>query len=132
MRMLEKIRKMKKSDARSWKYENVGDCFAGEVMSPLRAVETTFGGSWAIDVKSEEDGEIYTVWAGTVIEKELRRQGVEVGDQVGFKFLGQKKNYKDFIVHVEKRGKPTKDSPLNGESRDTDKEAPGANEDIPF
>ena len=78
----------------------------------LRTVETAYGESWAIDVKSEEDGEIYTVWAVTVIEYELRRQGVEMGDQVGFKFLRQKKHYKGFIVHVEKRGKPTKDSPI--------------------
>ena len=132
MGMLEKIQKMKKSDARIWKYEKVGDCLAGEVVTALHVVETVYGESKAIDVRSEADGEIYKVWALTVIEKELKRQRGEVGDLVSIKYLGEKKNYKDFIVYVEKTGRPTKDSPLNGESWDTDKEALGANEDIPF
>ena len=133
MGMLEKIQKMKKSDARIWKYEKVGDCLAGEVVTPLRVVETVYGESRVIDVKSEADGEIYRVWALTVIGNELKRQLVEVGDVVGIKYLGEIKNYKDFLVVVEKKkGRPTKGSPINGQSEDTGKGASKTDEDIPF
>jgi len=68
------------------------------------------------------DGQVYTVWPGTVIASELTKQRVENGDKVGIKYLGMKKNYKDFVVLVEKR-KPdlVEDSPRNGEeNRDPD------------
>ena len=122
MSFLNKIREMEKSNGNSWKPENIGDCIAGEAVSGLRDLVTKFGKRTAIDIRSEEDGLVYTIWAGTVIENELKKQGAEIGDQIGLKFLGQKKNYKDFVVLVEKKVRePLEDSPFDGEeNRDPD------------
>ncbi len=122
MNILAKIRDMDKSSGNSWKPENPGDCLAGEAVSDLRIVDTKFGKRTVIDIRSEEDGQIYTLWCTTVIENELRKQGVEVGDQVGIKFLGQTKHYKDFVVVVEKKKRePLESSPFDGEeNRDPD------------
>ncbi|MEE8076606.1 MAG: hypothetical protein V3T60_13385 [Candidatus Binatia bacterium] len=120
MAISEIIRKMKKSSGNSWRPENPEDYIAGEAVTGLRTVDTKFGKRTVIDIRSEADGQIYTVWCTTVIENELRRQGAGLGDQVGFKFLGEKKNYKDFVVHVEKKMRePLGDSPRDGkENRD--------------
>ena len=120
--ILQKIREMEKGDGNIWKYEKEGDLIAGVAVSDLRTVDTKFGRRVVIDIRSEEDGKIYTIWASTVIENELNRQAVRVGDEVGIKFLGQKKNYKDFVVHVEKKNtEPMKEALLDEQSPNPDK-----------
>jgi len=119
MNILEKIKEMEKGAGNNWRPENPGDYLAGEALSELRTVNTKFGERQAIDVRSEEDGQVYTVWPGTVITNELKKHGVEVGDKVGFKFLGQKKNYNDYVVLVEKNGHdPGKSAPGEEEQED--------------
>ena len=120
--ILQKIREMEKGNGNVWKPETEGDLIAGVAVSDLRTVDTKFGPRVVIDVRSVEDGKIYTIWASTVIENELNRQAVRVGDEVGIKFLGQKKNYKDFVVHVEKKNtEPMKEALLDEQSPDPDK-----------
>ncbi len=122
MSILEKIRNMEKSGGNFWHYEKPGDCIAGEAVSDLRTINTKFGDRLAIDILSEADGLVYTVIATTVIANELTKQRVENGDQVGIKYLGVKKNYKDFVVHVEKvEREAVENSPWEGEeNRDPD------------
>ena len=103
MTLLEKLRKMEKTQSKSWQYDKPGDCIGGETLTDLRTVDTKYGKRKAIDLRSEEDGQTYTVWAKTVIANELTRKNVKKGDEVGIKFLGPRKNYNDFVVVVEKR-----------------------------
>ena len=107
--MLQKVKEMEKPSSNAWKPEKVGDCIGGEAVSGLRTVNTKFGDRVVIDIRSEEDNQIYTVWATTVIANELKKQNVQVGDQVGIKVLGLEKNYKNFIVVVEKKSRGTRE-----------------------
>ncbi len=107
--MLQKVKEMEKPSSNAWKPEEVGDCIGGEAVSGLRTVNTKFGDRVVIDIRSEEDNQIYTVWATTVIANELKKQNVQVGDQLGIKFLGLEKNYKNFIVVVEKKSRGTRE-----------------------
>ncbi len=122
MSFLERFQKMEKSGGNFWHYEKPGDFIAGEAVSDLRTINTKFGDRLAIDILSEADGLVYTVIATTVIANELTKQRVEKGKQVGIKYLGMKKNYKDFVVHVEKvKREAVKNSPWDGEeNRDPD------------
>ena len=115
MGMLDNIRKMNKRNARIWQYDTVGDSIAGEILTPLRVVETSYGKMKEFDVMSEEHEEIVTIKALTVIANEFMKQCAEVGDEVGRKYLGKVKNYQHFLVVVQKKKKagPTQRSPIN-------------------
>jgi len=100
MGMLDDISQAEKSAGSIWKPEP-GDCFAGIIVN-VRPVPGKFGEQNALDIKSEEDGCIYTVFLKTVLENELKRQNAEIGDEVGIKYLGLTKNYHDYVVKVRK------------------------------
>ena len=104
MSILDTIRGLEKNIGNSWKPEKSGDCIAGEAVSDLHDVDTKYGKCPAIDIRSEEDGQVYTVLAGTVIERELKNQRAQMGDKIGFKFLGRKNHYNDFLVLFQKNG----------------------------
>ncbi|RKX61381.1 MAG: hypothetical protein DRP29_00610 [Thermodesulfobacteriota bacterium] len=51
-------------------------------------------------ILNEEDGEEYGIWNTTVLQEELRRQNVKIGDRIAIKYCGKPegKNYHDWII----------------------------------
>ncbi len=133
------VQKMEKGTGKMWSPTEIGECFGGVAVTGLQYAETKkYGKRPFIKIKSEEDGEIYTIWCGVVIENELIRQQVESDDQVGLKYLGPEKNYTDYIVLVKKMtpiGKlPSKHESVEQLSVDSAPDGPDVEveEDIPY
>jgi len=51
-------------------------------------------------ILNEKDGEEYGIWDTAVLQAELERQNVKIGDRIAVKYLGKPggKNYHDWIV----------------------------------
>jgi len=74
-----------------WKASNVGDKLGGVCLN-RRQVKSDYGDYLCtlLDVKSAIDGEIYTVWADTMLERLIQQNDVERGDHVALRFEGKK------------------------------------------
>lgn len=97
------------SGGKFWKPEKGG--MIGGVIVAIREVEGKFGNQLAIDIDDADQEGIITVFASTVIEREVKSQGAEAGDRIGLRFDGQVKNYKAFTVIVEKGDTPADPAP---------------------
>lgn len=98
MSLLDKIKKAEKSQS-FWNPKE-GEAIAGRVVD-IRELNGQYGPSKILDVESEETGELVAIRCATVIEREISRKNVKIGDSIGIKFLGKKNNYYDYVVIVE-------------------------------
>lgn len=99
MSMTDEIRRAEKAYSQ-WQPEP-GDVIAGVVVG-IREFISKFGKGKAADIRCEGDGVVRAVLLKTVLKNEFEKQGVEVGDEVGIKYIGKNKNYHDFIVITRK------------------------------
>ena len=101
MGMLEKIRATSDESELTWRPEQPGDCIAGTVVD-IRHPPVNEEERMHVEILSEEDGEVWVVWATTVLRQEFERKHLAIGDEIGIKYLGQPKKAKRFKVLVDK------------------------------
>lgn len=101
MSMMDEIKRADKASSQ-W-LPKPGECIAGVVVG-FREFVTKFGKGRSADIRCEEDGVVRSVLLRAVLKSEFEKQGIEVGDEVGIKYVGKAegKIYHDFIVITHK------------------------------
>lgn len=97
--LLEQIQTASKSGA-AWK-PAPGEALAGEILA-IRTFTNSFGTTPMLDIKTEADGQVISVFCKTVIANEIKRQNAQVGDLIGIRYDGKVKNYQAYTVIVRK------------------------------
>lgn len=114
MSMMDEIKRADKASTQ-WK-PKPGECIAGVVVG-FREFTSKFGKGRSADIRCEDDGVVRAVLLRAVLRNEFEKQGIEVGDEVGIKYVGkaEDKIYHDFIVithkirHISESEKETDD-----------------------
>lgn len=117
------------ADPEPWKPEEAGDYVFGEVES-IDQREGDYG-EYDVVTLLTDNGDVLSVaiW-GTVLQKKFAAVKAEVGDNLGFKFLGERtpkkaggKDYKDWNVFIQRAVKadaPSPEAATGGEFADDD------------
>ena len=55
-------------------------------------------------ILNEKDGEEHGIWSTTVLDEEIEKQNIKIGDRIAIKYLGkpQGKNYHDWYILTER------------------------------